>query len=62
MTDKPHPGGIGSLGTSTVARVDYGAMQLFEASSPEEAAALLRRAIELGVNHLDTACSTAPAR
>jgi aryl-alcohol dehydrogenase-like predicted oxidoreductase len=30
-------------------------MQLGEAPSPEDAAAVLRRAVELGVNHLDTA-------
>ena len=33
MTDNPHPGGIGNIGASTVARLGYGAMQLFEASS-----------------------------
>jgi pyridoxine 4-dehydrogenase len=60
MTDNPHPGGIGSIGTSAVARVGYGAMQLFEASSTEDAAALLRRAVELGVNHIDTASFYGP--
>ncbi len=55
MTGKPNPGGSGLLGTKTVARVGYGAMQLVEAASPEEAAAVLRRAVELGVNHIDTA-------
>jgi pyridoxine 4-dehydrogenase len=52
MTDNPHPG---RLGTATVARVGYGAMQLGEAPSPEDAAAVLRRTVELGVNHIDTA-------
>jgi aryl-alcohol dehydrogenase-like predicted oxidoreductase len=60
MTDKPHPGGIGRIGTKTVARVGYGAMQLFEATSVEDAAAVLRRAVELGVNHIDTASFYGP--
>jgi pyridoxine 4-dehydrogenase len=60
MTDKPQPGGIGSIGTSTVARIGYGAMQLFEAPSVEDAAAVLRRAVELGVNHIDTASFYGP--
>jgi pyridoxine 4-dehydrogenase len=55
MTDKTHPGGISSIGTATVARVGYGAMQLGEGPSPDDAAAVLRRAVELGVNHIDTA-------
>ncbi len=55
MTDKPHPGGVGSIGTTVVARVGYGAMQLGEAPSPQNAVAVLRRAAELGVNHIDTA-------
>jgi pyridoxine 4-dehydrogenase len=60
MTDKSHPGGIGSIGATTVARVGYGAMQLFEAASPADAAAVLRRAVELGVNHIDTASFYGP--
>jgi pyridoxine 4-dehydrogenase len=60
MTDKPQPGGTGRIGTATVARVGYGAMQLFEASSPEDAAVVLRRAVELGVNHIDTASFYGP--
>jgi pyridoxine 4-dehydrogenase len=59
MTDKPHPGGTGSIGTNTVARVGYGAMQLFETSA-DDAAAVLRRAVELGVNHIDTASFYGP--
>jgi aryl-alcohol dehydrogenase-like predicted oxidoreductase len=59
MTDKPRPGGIGSIGTNAVARVGYGAMQLFETSS-DDAAAVLRRAVELGVNHIDTASFYGP--
>jgi pyridoxine 4-dehydrogenase len=57
MTDKP--GDIGRIGTHTVARVGYGAMQLFE-PSPDDAAAVLRRAVELGVNHIDTASFYGP--
>ena len=60
MTNTPQPGGIGSIGTATVARVGYGAMQLFEATSEEDAAAVLRRAVELGVNHVDTASFYGP--
>jgi len=59
MTDKPHPGGAGSIGTYPVARVGYGAMQLFETSA-DDAAAVLRRAVELGVNHIDTASFYGP--
>ncbi len=59
MTDKPRPGGIGDLGGLPVARVGYGAMQLFD-TSPDEAAAVLRRAVELGVNHIDTASFYGP--
>jgi pyridoxine 4-dehydrogenase len=57
MTD--NPGGIGRIGANTVARVGYGAMQLFE-PSPDDAAAVLRRAVELGVNHIDTASFYGP--
>ncbi|MGD1281028.1 aldo/keto reductase [Mycobacterium seoulense] len=60
MTDKPQPGGPGIIGASTVARVGYGAMQLFETPSAEDAAAVLRRAVELGVNHIDTASFYGP--
>lgn len=61
MTGRSHlggttgPGGPSQIGTMTVARVGYGAMQLGAAPSPEDAAGVLRRAIELGVNHIDTA-------
>jgi pyridoxine 4-dehydrogenase len=60
MTDTAQPGGTGTIGTARVARVGYGAMQLFEASSPEDAAAVLRRAVGLGVNHIDTASFYGP--
>jgi aryl-alcohol dehydrogenase-like predicted oxidoreductase len=50
------PGGTAQLGTRTVSRVGYGAMALerFE-HDPEAAVALLRRAAELGIDHIDTA-------
>ncbi len=57
MTDQPapgSPGGSSRIGTHTVARIGYGAMQLFETPS-DNAAAVLRRAVDLGVNHIDTA-------
>jgi pyridoxine 4-dehydrogenase len=60
MTDKPQPGGIGSIGTNAVARVGFGAMQLFEATSADDATAVLRRAVELGINHIDTASFYGP--
>ena len=56
MTDKSH---LGSIGGNPVARVGYGAMQLFEASF-DDAVAVLRRAVELGVNHIDTASFYGP--
>ena len=59
MTDKPHPGGAGRIGTYPVARVGYGAMQLFE-TSLDDAVAVLRRAVELGVDHIDTASFYGP--
>lgn len=59
MTDKPQPGGTGSIGGHKVARIGYGAMQLFE-TSLDDAVAVLRRAIELGVNHIDTASFYGP--
>lgn len=54
------PGGTAALGRRTVARIGYGAMQLGErpGRAPldhDEAVAVLRRAVELGVNHIDTA-------
>ena len=52
----PSPGGVGRIGDRDVARIGYGAMQLEpEATSTDDAIALLRRAVELGVNHIDTA-------
>ncbi|MFE4862085.1 aldo/keto reductase, partial [Streptomyces sp. NPDC056670] len=48
------PGGPGALAGRTVSRVGYGAMQL-ERLRRDDAIALLRRAVELGVDHVDTA-------
>jgi pyridoxine 4-dehydrogenase len=54
------PGGESLLAGRPVARVGYGAMQLAERPGrgpvpAEEAIALLRSAVEMGVNHFDTA-------
>jgi pyridoxine 4-dehydrogenase len=54
------PGGTFELAGRTVARIGFGAMQLpgvrdRPAPPREVAIALLRRALELGVNHIDTA-------
>jgi len=48
------PGGRASLSGRLVARIGYGAMQL-EHSDDESADRVLRRAVELGVEHIDTA-------
>ncbi|MUL80023.1 aldo/keto reductase [Mycolicibacterium sp. CBMA 226] len=55
MSDTAHPGGLGSIGGLPVARIGYGAMQLQDANSPDDAVAVLRRTVELGINHIDTA-------
>jgi aryl-alcohol dehydrogenase-like predicted oxidoreductase len=52
---RPHPGGLATLAGRSVARVGYGAMQLRWAASDDEPVAVLCRAVELGVDHLDTA-------
>ncbi|GAA4856212.1 aldo/keto reductase [Actinomycetospora corticicola] len=49
------PGGTAKLGEREVARVGYGAMQLREEGPDDGPVAVLRRARELGVDHLDTA-------
>ncbi|MBL1067529.1 aldo/keto reductase [Streptomyces sp. 7-21] len=50
------PGGTGQLAGRTVARIGYGALQLERLHGDRDAAvALLRRAFDLGVNHVDTA-------
>lgn len=43
------------IGDWTVNRVGYGAMQLDEKIPADDACALLRRAVDAGVNHIDTA-------
>lgn len=47
----------GRLGGRSVHRIGYGAMQLAEGAAPDREAAItvLRRAVELGVDHIDTA-------
>ena len=50
------PGGAGDLAGRPVSRVGYGAMQLARLRGDRTAAvALVRRAVELGVDHIDTA-------
>ncbi|MET9190444.1 aldo/keto reductase [Streptomyces tendae] len=52
----PRPGGAGTLAGRTVSRIGYGAMQLERLHVDRGAAvALVRRAVELGVDHFDTA-------
>jgi pyridoxine 4-dehydrogenase len=55
LATRPHPGGLATLAGRSVARVGYGAMQLRWAETDDEPVAVLRRAVELGVDHLDTA-------
>ena len=55
-TPAEHPGGTAPLAGRTVARVGFGAMQLERLHDDRDAAvALVRRAVELGVDHVDTA-------
>src|SRR2546430_99914 len=57
----PPPGGTALLGGRQVARIGFGAMQLpgpgvlGPARDRDTALAVLRRAVEFGVNHIDTA-------
>ncbi|GAA2065016.1 aldo/keto reductase [Streptomyces albiaxialis] len=52
----PRPGGAGQLAHRTVSRIGFGAMQLERLQGDRPAAVkLLRRCIELGVDHIDTA-------
>ena len=54
-----HPGGIFTISGRPAARVGYGMGQLTRASASPEgyagATALLRQALDLGINHFDTA-------
>ncbi|WP_255949968.1 aldo/keto reductase [Streptomyces odontomachi] len=55
-TGVPRAGGPGLLAGRTVSRVGYGAMQLARLRDDRRAAlAILRRAVELGIDHIDTA-------
>ncbi|TLF50790.1 aldo/keto reductase, partial [Nonomuraea sp. KC401] len=55
-TGVARPGGAGRLAGHTVSRVGFGAMQLERLHGDRGAAVtLLRRAVELGVDHMDTA-------
>jgi aryl-alcohol dehydrogenase-like predicted oxidoreductase len=55
-TGAARAGGAGTIGGRTVSRIGYGAMQLERLHADRDAAiALLRRATELGVDHVDTA-------
>jgi pyridoxine 4-dehydrogenase len=56
----PHAHAYGKLGEHHVLRVGFGAMQL-EHADPAHAVTVLRRAVELGVDHLDTAQFYGPA-
>ena len=54
--DTPRPGRAGSLAGHTVSRIGYGAAQLARLHNDRDrAVAVLRRAVELGVDHVDTA-------
>lgn len=54
--EKPRPGGTAILAGHTVSRVGYGAMQLERLHDDRDAAVqVLRRGIELGIDHIDTA-------
>jgi aryl-alcohol dehydrogenase-like predicted oxidoreductase len=55
MTVKIGPGGMGAIGDYPVARIGYGAMSLGYGLPESHAVALLRRAVDLGLNHIDTA-------
>ncbi|MEU7747240.1 aldo/keto reductase [Nonomuraea sp. NPDC049158] len=52
----PRPGGTAQFAGRTVSRIGYGAMQLARLHDDRDAAlAVLRRAIDSGVDHIDTA-------
>jgi pyridoxine 4-dehydrogenase len=70
MTDTPHPAHTSGQyllgGDLPVYRLGYGTMQLtgpghwYHPADPDAAKRLLRRAVELGINHLDTADAYGP--
>ncbi|MEV4812671.1 aldo/keto reductase [Micromonospora avicenniae] len=47
--------GTWTLGDHTVNRLGFGSMRITAHPDPDRAVAVLRRAVELGVNHIDTA-------
>ncbi|MER7441249.1 aldo/keto reductase [Micromonospora avicenniae] len=47
--------GTWTLGDHTVNRMGFGSMRITADPDPDRAVAVLRRAVELGVNHIDTA-------
>lgn len=52
----PRPGGVADLGGHRISRIGYGASQIERLRTDRDAAlALVRRALELGVDHVDTA-------
>ncbi|MFC4033308.1 aldo/keto reductase [Streptomyces polygonati] len=54
--DDRRPGGPAAFAGRTVSRIGYGAMQLSRlGGDPDQATGLLRRAVELGIDHFDTA-------
>ncbi|WNV86553.1 aldo/keto reductase [Umezawaea sp. Da 62-37] len=60
-TGAPRPGGPGLLAGRTVSRIGYGAMQLRQNTDRAAGIAMLRRVVELGVDHIDTAEFYGPA-
>jgi aryl-alcohol dehydrogenase-like predicted oxidoreductase len=55
-TDRQRPGGVGGLAGHPVARIGFGAMQLERLRGDRaKALELVRRAVGLGVDHIDTA-------
>ena len=66
MTTTTLPGGTWTLGDLTVTRFGYGAMQLAgpgvmgPPADPDEARAVLRAAVDLGITHVDTSDAYGP--
>ncbi|HXW80414.1 MAG TPA: aldo/keto reductase [Acidimicrobiales bacterium] len=51
-----YPGGMGKLAGRPVSRIGLGAMQLSQLKAdPDAPVAVVRRALDAGVNHIDTA-------